>query len=166
MVGKDPRGRPGRLLPMRWNLARKRDYRRPSHIIEICSGTWLYKTSKIRIIRTSGTSAMAKLTVYEGRGRGRRPGDYSAILTCRGMLSVMHEQAPHEFHHRVLSRSFDRRLTRDIGANFSSRRRPRGCKGESETAGRARREVLLSMRVKRLFNCHCEMVPAVAICNK
>jgi hypothetical protein len=113
-----------------------------------------------------GLSAMAKLTVYEGRGRGRRPGDYSAILTCRGMLSVMHEQAPDEFHHRVLSRSFDRRLTRDIGANFSSRRRPRGCKGESETAGRARREVLLSMRVKRLFNCHCEMVPAVAICNK
>jgi hypothetical protein len=91
---------------------------------------------------------MAKLTVYEGRGRGRRPGDYSAILTCRGMLSVMHEQAPDEFHHRVLSRSFDRRLTRDIGANFSSRRRSRGCKGESETAGRARREVLLSMRVK------------------
>jgi hypothetical protein len=57
-----------------------------------------------------------------GARAARRPGDYSAILTYRGMLSVMQEQAPDEFHYRVLSRSFDRRLTRDIGSDFGSRR--------------------------------------------
>jgi hypothetical protein len=68
---------------------------------------------------------------------------------------------------RVLARSFDRRLTRD-GSDFGSRRRSRGCKGESEAADAlvARCFLSLSMRVKRLFDCHCEMVPAVAICNK
>jgi hypothetical protein len=37
-----------------------------------------------------------------------------------------------------------------------------------DAAGRSRREMFPEpiLRVKRLFNCHCEMVPAVAIYNK
>ena len=39
-------------------------------------------------------------------------------------------------------------------------------KAKPQDALVARCFLSLSMRVKRLFNCHWEMVPAVAICNK
>src|SRR6478672_511654 len=100
------------------------------------SATSVFKRGLGRSFERPGLSGMAKLTIYESRGRGRRPGDYSAILICRGMLNVMQEQAPDELHHRVLSRSFDRRLTRDIGSDFGSRRQSRGCKGEGEVTVR------------------------------
>ena len=39
-------------------------------------------------------------------------------------------------------------------------------KAKPQDALVARCFLSLSMRVKRLFNCHCEMVPAVVICDK